>query len=131
MKDPPFFHFLVFSVVEDDNVRSKIAQCPNCGVLHRIIDINRSNILVGRDDSKTLMTINDLKLSLPTNLVQIMESHDVDFSQWEHASFILENELWGDMIVLSTEVIDTKACGKYVRLLGRDLYKVETFEVER
>lgn len=130
MRDPPFFHFLVFSVVENDETKPKIVQCPNCGVLHRVIDIGRSEILTGRDDSRTLMTLDDVKSSLPANLVRIMEPHDLDISQWEHAAFSLENEIWGDIIVLSTETVGDKKCGKFVRLIGRDLFKVETFEVD-
>lgn len=129
-KDPPFFHFLVFSVVEDDKVKPRIVQCPACGVLHRVTDIGRSTVLTGREDSKAVVTIDDVKAGLPQNLVKLMESHDLDQSQWEQAGFIVDNERWGDFVVLSSEVLDGVKCGKYVRIIGKELYKVESFEVE-
>jgi hypothetical protein len=129
-KDPPLFHFVVFSVVEDDNVKPKIVQCPNCGVLHRILDIGRSKILTGKEESKSLVTFDDIKTSMPPNLAKILEQHDLDMTQWEAALFIVENQRWGDYIVLSDESVDKIRYVKYVRILGNDLYRVDTQEFE-
>lgn len=129
-KDPPFFHFLAFSVVDGDNVVPKTTQCPNCGVLHRVTDITRSTILVGKEDSKLLLSMEDIKASLPAGLVKILEQYDIESSQWEQAQFIVDNERWGDYIMLISETVGSTRQGKYVRVLGKELFRVETYEVE-
>jgi len=129
-RDPPLFHFVAFSVVEDDNVKPKIVQCPNCGVLHRILDIGKSKILTGKEESRSLVTFDDVKASVPPNLAKILEQHDLDMTQWEAARFIFENQRWGDHVVLSDESVDKVRYVKYVRILGNDLYRVDTQEFE-
>lgn len=128
--DPPLFHFLAFSVVEDDNVKPKIVQCPNCGVLHRILDIGRSKILSGKEESKSLSTFDDIVASVPVNLAKILEKYELDVTQWEAARFIVENQRWGEHIVLSNEMVDNIRCVKFVRILGQELYRVDTQEFE-
>lgn len=129
-KDPPFFHFLAFSVVEGDRVIPKTVQCPNCGILHRVTDVTRSTILVGKEDSKLLLSVEDIKSSLPQGLVKILDQYDIETTQWEQAQFILDNERWGDYIMLVTETVGDTKQGKYVRILGKELFRVETFEVQ-
>ncbi len=129
-RDPPFFHFVAFSVVEDDNVKPKIVQCPNCGVLHRILDISRSKILAGKEESRSLVTFDDIKASIPVNLAKLLEQYDLDITQWEHARFIMDNQKWGDHIVLSDESVDKIRYVKYIRILGQELYRVDTQEFE-
>lgn len=130
-RDPPLFHFVVFSVVEDDNsVRPKIVQCPNCGVLHRVLDIGRSKILAGKEESKSVVTEDDIKASIPVNLAKLLEKNELDITQWETAQFIIENQKWGDFVVLSDETVEKVRYVKYIRILGNDLFKVETKEFE-
>jgi hypothetical protein len=69
-------------------------------------------------------------MTLPINLVQLLEKYDLDLSRWEMASFILENEKWGDFIILTSEIMNDVKYGKYIRILGKDIYKIENFEME-
>lgn len=128
--NPPFFHFFAFSVITDDVVESKITQCPNCGILHKIKELGVSQILFGKEESKSIITLSELKMTLPINLVQLLEKYDLDLSRWEMASFILENEKWGDFIILTSEIMNDIKYGKYIRILGKDIYKIENFEME-
>lgn len=128
--NPPFFHFLVFSEIEDDIVKSKIVQCPNCGVLHKIIDICNSKILSGKEESKMLTTIDDIKLVLSKDLCTILEMYDLDISAWEYVKFIIENKRWGDQLVLTSELLDGIKYVKYIKFLGEELYKIETFQID-
>ena len=59
-----------------------------------------------------------------------MEKYELDISKWEYVNFILENEKWGDYIVLTSEIINDVKYGKYIRILGKDIYKIENFEME-
>ena len=125
--EPPRHKFIVFSVIENDVVKSRFAQCPNCGLVHKVIEISRSEIIRNRESMPSLITINDIRASLPEQLVMILESNHADLPSWEAAQFIIENKLWGEFVVLTSDTEDGQKQGKFVRLLGERLFKVENY----
>ena len=127
--DPPQHRFVVFSIIDDDDVvRPKLVCCNNCGVVHKVSNLTRSEILPGKEDIKSVVTIDDIKVSLPDKLVGVLESHSADLASWEAAQFIVENKRWGEFIVLSTEVEEGVRHGKLIQILGENMFKVEQFE---
>ena len=123
----PQHQFVVFSAIEDDGTfRVRFTQCNNCGIIHKVTDVCRSEV-VPRESMGSIPTIDDIKASLPPQLANLLESNDVDVSTWEMAQFIIENKQWGNFVVLSTDEEDGMRQGKYVRILSETLYKVETF----
>ena len=130
-KDAVFHKFIVFSVIVDnDKVVEKIAKCNNCAALHRITEICKSEIVIGKEDVNCVSSIDDIKTCVPNDLCDVLESYDVDLPTWEHAQFILENRLWGDKLVLTKEEIDSKIYGKILTVKNRNSYKVESFSME-
>lgn len=128
LKDPPPHHFLVFSVIgEEDKVVSKYSQCNNCGIIHKVTDICTSEIVSGKEAMNSIVTIDDIKLSLPSNLANILERHQVDITVWEQAQFILENKSWGEYVILTHDDSDGEKHGKYLRIIGDTFFKVENF----
>lgn len=75
----------------------------------------------------SMVKIDDIKASLSKNLVDILERHEVDLATWENAQFILENKLWGEFVVIAQEEEDGTRQGKYVRIMGENLFKIESF----
>lgn len=128
--DPPRHQFVVFSTVNDDVVVPKFAQCNNCGVIHKVVEVNRSEIMLGRENMGSLVTIDDIKAGLPQQLSNILETNDVDLPTWELAQFILENKQWGNFVVLRTDEEDGLKQGKYLRILGEAMFRVESFTRE-
>ena len=129
-KDPPLHQFVVFSDIDDaNNVRVKFVQCNNCGIVHKVTDICRSEI-VSRESMKSLVTIDDVKIGMSSQLVELLELNNADLATWESVRFIIDNKMWGMFVVLSTDEESGLRQGKYVRLLGENLYKVETFTRE-
>lgn len=109
----------------------KFAECNNCGAVHKVIDICKSEIVIGRDDVATKVTKEDLKFSIPSDLYHLLETYerpDVDF---EHADFIIENKKWGDFIVLKKEEFEDHAQGKLVRFVNKSRFKVESFSEKK
>lgn len=131
MNNAPQHQFVVFSVIADDGTfQQRFAQCNNCGIVHKVIDVCRSET-VTREAMGSLPTIDDIKAGLPPQLVNILEANRVeDLSTWELAQFILENKQWGNFVVLNTDEEDGLKQGKYVRILGESMFKVETFARE-
>lgn len=129
--NPPVHQFVVFSIInDDDTVVVKYSQCNNCGIIHKVTDICRSEIVVGKENMSSILTIDDIKTSLPSNLSDILSRNNCELYAWEHAKFILESKLWGDFVLLSQEEEDGIKQGKYVRIMSDSFFKVESFSRE-
>lgn len=102
--NPPVHHFMVFSIADDnDVVKPKCAQCNNCGVIHKITEFGKSEILPNKEFMSTIVTIADIKNSLPPNFALVLEANNADLSSWEAAQFYHEHKKWGNFVVLTTE----------------------------
>lgn len=127
-KNPPTHSFVVFSIInDDDSVVSKYVQCNNCGIIHKVTDIGRSEIINGKEHMSSIVTLNETKMSIPERLVILLEANNVDQPTWEYTKFIIDNERWGDCVVLSTDETEGTKQGKYVIILGENLFKIESF----
>ena len=73
--DPPVFHkFLVFSeILEDGSFKDSYAQCNNCGVIHRVIEVSRSRILK-KEDMPALLGEEDYRVYLGKRLYNLFTS---------------------------------------------------------
>lgn len=130
-KDPPAHQFMVFSVIDqNDNVVTKYSQCNNCGIIHKVIDICVSEIIAGKENMSSIITVDDIKSSIPGNLFNILERHNSDISAYESSQFILENKLWGNIVILASEDDSGTKHGKYVRIMSDSFFKVENFSRE-
>jgi len=130
--EPPIFHkFLVFSEINinDGSVMPSYAQCNNCGVIHKINEIGKS-IQLRKENMNALLTIDDIKSSLPPRLAAILEQNACDLPYWQEAQFIITNGLWGRGFNLSQEREGTTIIGKYIIILGENLYDIKSFERE-
>jgi hypothetical protein len=128
-QNPPPHHFIVFSVLneEDQTIETKYSQCNNCGVIHKIVDICKSEIQTGKENMNSLIKLEDIKPSLHSNFSSILEANNADLATWESVQFIVENKQWGNYVVLSTDAENDEIYGKYIRILGESICKVENF----
>lgn len=127
LQNPPNHSFVVFSLINDDeSVVEKQAQCNNCGVIHRVYDICRSEILP-REKSGSIMTEKDISLMIPTALSELLLNYSCDISTWEHAHYIITYQKWGESIILSKENADGFCNGKKLTILSLQQMKVESF----
>jgi hypothetical protein len=105
--NPPVFHkFIVFSAINDDQVQKKLAQCNNCGILHRIVDICKSEIVHGLEEGSSLRSIEDLKVSFPQRLSDFLVIQKLDIATWEFIEFLIDNKLEKDVVINKTEAGD-------------------------
>ena len=129
-KDPIFHRFIVFSIIDDgDTVVPKFAQCNNCGAVHNVIDICKSEIFPGKDEIKSLRTIDDIKLSLPNDIVDLLNSYSCPLPTWEQTEFIFQEQDWGAEIVLIREELDEIVTGKLLKIENGTAFKVESFMI--
>lgn len=130
LPNPPPHHFVVFSIVNDDGtVVQKFAQCNNCGIVHKVTDICTSEI-VAKEAMSSIITIDDVRPSIPQNLAIVLDKNNVDVATWECVRFIIENKQWGSFVVLNSEVESGVRQGKYVQILSESMFKVDSFSRE-
>ena len=127
---PVFHKFPVFSVIDDaENVEVKLAKCDNCGALHRVTDMCRSTIVVGHEDSSAILSVEDIKASIPQRIGDILSSYGVHLSIWEEVQFVYQTNSWGTEIILVKEDIGDVITGKKLRIIGFDEFVVNSFNV--
>ena len=127
-KKPIYFGFNVFSKMDEgNNVICRLAQCPNCGVIHKVYDVCQSEIMAGKDESAAVRTLSDVKLSIPENFVELLETHSCEFADYEKLEFILENKVWSEFIVLNKDYEENNRVGKLLRFSELGKPKVEPF----
>lgn len=129
--DPPTHRFVVFSTIDDeDNVIPSFVQCNNCRTVHRVVGLCQSEIMHGKEHMRSVRTADEIKLALPDKLVSLLESNHVDISTYEAVNFIIQNERWGERVVLAIDNEEGEYQGKYVRILSDTLFKVDTISSE-
>jgi len=127
-KDAIYHKFIVFSIIDDsDTLIPKYIQCNNCGVVHKIFDICKSEIVPGRDELRTTTNIADVKLGMSNDLIDILEMYDIDLPTWEQAKFILNNNKWGEFIILNKDYVDDDMIGKRLFFDAEDKFRIEDF----
>jgi D-ribose pyranose/furanose isomerase RbsD len=132
-RNPPVYHkFIVFSIIDESGTAiPKEAKCNNCGTVHRVFDLKKSEIISGREAS-AVISIEDIKLMIPSQLSSILESYGVDTATWEQALFFYNESMWGSNVILTRE-LDTNTgavTGKLVELAGQNRFAISTYSYE-
>ncbi len=131
MKEPPFHQFVVFSVLDDNTamVIPSLVQCNNCYAIHRILEVGVSETLP-KETSLALPNIDDIRVGLPDRLSDLLQRHGCELHTWQEVEYILNKELWGTPVILSKERIKDTVTGKYVLILGKTLFRVDSYTRE-
>ena len=125
--EPVFHKFVCFSVIdEDDDLVQKFCECNNCGVIHKIIDTCRSEIVHNSEDNISIMSIDDIKISLTPDLISILNSHKCDISVWENVKFILDNDIWNESVVIARDKMGDSTQVKILTIKSENKIKIET-----
>jgi hypothetical protein len=116
----------VFTILNDGICEKKLAQCNNCGQLHSVVDLCRSEFLSGKDETSAIPTEIDIGLSISSKLKSVLEVNKCDISLWEQAEFYEENEMWGSKIILSKERTDDSIQIKSLHFISKDKFKIKS-----
>ena len=127
-KDTVFHKFVVFSIIdESDTVIPKYVQCNNCSAVHKVYDVCKSEIMVGRDELRTVSSIEDLRIGMHSDIQNILDSYKCDLPIWEHVRFLLDEEIWDSTVTLTKDDLDDETQGKCLRILSEDRFRIESF----
>ena len=124
--EPIFHRFVVFSVIdEEDEVVPRLVVCNNCGVIHKVVDICKTEIAIGNDSMRSVMTKEQIGQSLHPNIVGLLDAHECDIAVWEHVSFIIQNEIWGSILTITQEDIGGMVQAKTLEILAADRVRLQ------
>lgn len=124
--NPPYHEFVVFSEFESDEFVQKHAECNNCGVIHKITGLCKSEIEIDRHEL-CILGIEDIDTMLPKQVSSVLKSYQCDLPSWEHALFIINEEKWGEFIVLLKSENKEGFDGKLLRFKKSGRYIIEPF----
>lgn len=128
-KERPYHKFVVFSIIDDaDGVIAKHAACNNCGVIHNVYDIGKSEILVGQE-SGAIIQKEDIGLMIPSSISNVLKSYDCDISVWEHVLFIMQNETFPQEVILSRDTDEGIVSGKILLIEKINKYQIRPYSM--
>ena len=130
-EEPVFHKFVVFSIVDDsDTCVPKYVQCNNCGVVHKVIDLCKSELMTGKEELRSVTTIDEIRLTLPKDISSILDSYDIDLPTWENTQFIYLEKKWGHSVILTKDELDGEVQGKLLLFKDDGKYQIESFIAE-
>ena len=125
--DAPYHQFVVFSIIDDSGtVVPKHAACNNCGVVHNVFDIAKSEILLGQETG-AVMGEDDIGLMLPDSLRNILISYKCDVATWEHVLFVLQNSKFPENIIINRDIEGDLVSGKMLKMESHGNYQIIPF----
>tara|TARA_R110000851_G_scaffold107051_1_gene227013 strand:+ start:3946 stop:4404 length:459 start_codon:yes stop_codon:yes gene_type:complete len=123
----PYHQFVVFSAIDNsETVIPKHAACNNCGVVHNIFDIAKSEILLGQETG-AVMEKDDVGIMLPDSLKNILTSYNCGVPDWEHVLFVLQNEKFPESIIIDRNIENDIVSGKLLLISGHGKYNIQPF----
>ena len=127
VKDAPYHQFVAFSILDEGGtVIPKLARCNNCGVIHKVFDIQKSEIFPGKEEGGVIEK-EDIKLMLPESVANILESYNCEIHNWEHGLFITQNKAWQSSVILTRKEENGEAYGKILKFKGPSNYTIEPY----
>ena len=126
MNTPLFHKFVVYSTVsESGDINVSLAKCNNCGVVHKIVDFCKSEVMIGQEDSMAVVTIEDVRSNIPEKIAGILDKHVCDVATWQQVEDIFDNEEWGSVVTISTQKAGDSTQIKSIKINSESRFKVQ------
>lgn len=125
LKNPIFHKIEVFSVVDDEDIfKEKFIVCDNCGVVHKVTEIGKTEIQTKHESITSVRTLAEISLSLDDGIANILKQNGAHVSTWEYVEYIIDNNISGLPVVVSRETINGKTNIKYLELKLDGKFKI-------
>mgnify|MGYP001429106441 CR=1 FL=1 len=119
--------FAVYSKFDNDGkVIPKLQKCNNCDALHYVYDICKSELRAGKDETSVTLDIEEMMLMLPERLSNIFIKNRCSLADIEHALDIIDEERWGEHIIMRRDIIDEEEQIKLVKIIDEKRFQIET-----
>ena len=105
-------------------VKDKNMKCPNCGRIHRVIEIGKSEIVAGG----SYRELDDIKRVLPNELVSVLEEHGCDYVVYEECELAIKKRVKNNRkIMLTREHSEDEIFGKCVLIKKNGDFLLESY----
>jgi len=123
--------FAVYSKFDqDEKVIPKLQKCNNCDTLHFIYDICKSELKAGKDETSITLDVEEISLMLPPRLSNLLIKNGCSVADMEHAIDIIEEERWGEYIVIRRDVIEEEEQVKLIKIIGDSKFQIENKKIK-
>ena len=129
-QNPLYHKFTVYSKIKDDKIEIKYAQCNNCDIVHKVYDICKSEIVIGKEDYSVGLSIDDMSVQLSDKLSNLLSVNNCDYATWEHVLDIVENDRWEEPVVIKRDIINGKENVKILKIMPGEKIKLSTRAIE-
>ena len=125
-KHPIVYHkFIVYSKINDKGkIIPKYSNCNNCGIVHKVYEICKSEIKLGKEDITSIRSIEDIKVSLPEKIIKILEENNCDIALYEEIEDILDQESFPSEVIVKRNIIDEEHHIKILKINNKDSFKI-------
>ena len=125
---PTIYHkFITYSKIDENGkIIPKYVNCNNCGITHYVYEICKSDIKIGKEDIKSIRTVEDIKISLPDKIIDILENHDCSIEDYELVEDVFEQELFPSELIIKREIIDEEHHIKLLKISSMKKFKIES-----
>jgi hypothetical protein len=83
--------------------------------------------MTGHEELGSVVRINDIMYSLPSDVKDVLTSYNCDLATWEQVLFTIENEKWGTTITLTQDTVEDETQGKIMCISALNKIKIESF----
>ena len=114
---------------ENNNILPKLAKCNNCESLHYVYDACKSELRPGKEDISSVLSIEDIMMMLPDRINSVLTANRADIADFEHALDVIENERWGETLVVKRSIIGEVENIKVLQINGENKIKLFNKEI--
>jgi hypothetical protein len=119
--------FPVYSKIDEKgNIIKKLVKCNNCEAVHLINEFCRSEIKPGKDQTQITINKDDLKYMLPEKIGNFLEKVDADIATYEQVIDIIDEERWGESVIIKRDVVGEDQHVKFLKLKSSTVFKIES-----
>ena len=94
-------------------------------ILCEIIEVGKSELIPGKDQSMVTISKDDLRSSIPLKIVNILDTYDCDISSWEEVLDIIENKSWNSFVVLKRDILNENTSVKILEIYEKNNFKIK------
>jgi len=127
-RDNVIYHkFVVYSKFDSESdIVSRFINCNNCGTLHKIIDICKSEIVPGIENSISSLSEDDISKIIPERMSKILNDHKCDIATFEQVLDVINSEEWNTPVIISKQSIKGSTQIKTMTILNKSEFTIDS-----
>lgn len=123
--------FPVYSKIDEQGrIIPKLVKCNNCEAAHFVTKIGRSELRPGKDQTDTVLKIEDFKHDLPSKIFNYLIENNCNISDFEHVKDIIEERRWGENVIIRRDIVDEKQQIKYIVINSKNNFQIKSDTIE-